>query len=156
VRVFLDAGVVISAGELRTPKASGTSAQRRREHELARAAHLGSLALLCDDHEFFFTPFVELEVYPLPEFERQDLPLAVRQGFLLQASPVDASLEQIVVRAREVGRETGVAGMDALHLAAAELARCDVLATTERAGKPLHRSRRVRVVDVRTLVGEPH
>jgi hypothetical protein len=55
-------------------------------------------------------------------------------------------LDKIEAAAQIEAAKSGLAAMDALHLAAAYLSRADEFVTTERPGKPISRSSLVRIV----------
>ena len=55
-------------------------------------------------------------------------------------------LDKIVATAQTEAAESGLAAMDALHLAAAYLSRADEFVTTERPGMPMYRTALVKVV----------
>jgi hypothetical protein len=47
-----------------------------------------------------------------------------------------------------ISMQSGLSGFDAFHVIAAALSRCDELITTERPGKAIHRTRKIRVVSI--------
>jgi predicted nucleic acid-binding protein len=55
-------------------------------------------------------------------------------------------LERIEALAQTEAARSGLAAMDALHVAAAHLAEADEFITTERAGKPIYRSSVIRAI----------
>ena len=127
-RSFLDTSVLIAAFR-------GTAADR----ELA-------LAIVEDSNRTFIaSPFLYLEITPKPLFYRQHLECAFYEKYFRQAEWIRDVAEIAAVAQREA-EIAGLAAMDALHIAAAHLARADELITTEKSSKPIHRSTLVRVV----------
>ena len=60
-------------------------------------------------------------------------------------------LDRIFEIASKEARKNGVAVLDAMHLAAANLARCEVFITGEKATRPMHRTELVKVVCFQSL-----
>jgi hypothetical protein len=127
IRTFLDAGVLIAA-------------HRGRPHVREPA-----LAILEDPARLFLTsPFVALEILPKAIFEKQQIELAFYQRYLVSAR-WHRRLKSIHDLAQEEASRCGLAAMDALHVAAAHLARADELVTTEKPNKPIFRTKLVNV-----------
>jgi hypothetical protein len=50
--------------------------------------------------------------------------------------------------AYEEACNSGIGGIDAIHVIVADLSGCDELITTERAGKAIHRTKKIRVISI--------
>lgn len=128
IKTFLDSSVLIAA-------ATGRDAVR-----------LPALRVLADPSRWFwYSPLVELEVLPKALYNgRKD-----EAGFY-RAYFSEAECYGDLNRTYEIGRKEaerhGIAAIDALHLAAANLARCGEFITVERRTKPIFRSRLVKVL----------
>ena len=81
--------------------------------------------------------------FTLSWFLRQLITKSVWKAFYDQyfrAAEWIVDLEQIEAVAQIEAAKSGLAAMDALHIAAAHLGRADEFITTERSGKPIYRS----------------
>jgi hypothetical protein len=128
IRTFFDSGVLIAA-------ARSVGPDRER-----------ALQLLEDPNRSFFTsPFVYLEVVPKAIFYKKRIERSFYERYFSNAAWYrDVARIEAVARAEATG--AGLGAMDALHLAAAHLARSDEFITTEKPLKAIHRSKIVRVV----------
>jgi predicted nucleic acid-binding protein len=128
VRTFLDSGVLLTAAR---------SVSRDRER---------ALQVLEDPNRIFLTsPFIELEVVPKSVFHKMTLEKSFYDEFFRTAEWF-RDLEKIAATARLEAVKSGIAAMDALHVAAAHLSGADEFVTTERPGKPMYRTSLVKVV----------
>jgi hypothetical protein len=128
VRTFLDSGVLLAA-------------IRSLGHDRERA-----LQILEDpDRAFLTSPFIHLELVPKAVFHKKRLEKAFYDEYF-NAAEWFRDLGRIEATARTEAARSGLAAMDALHVAAASLARADEFITTERPGKPIYRSSLVRIV----------
>lgn len=132
IKTFLDAGVLITA--------------HRGEPPLREAA----LSLLAFDIRLFVASvFLELELLPKPIFHRRDAETwFLREYFKKFAHEFPPDLADLVELARTEAEKSGLAALDALHLAAAHILEVDEFVTTERSDKPIHRTALVRVVSL--------
>jgi hypothetical protein len=89
-------------------------------------------------------PFLALEVVPKAAFNRQHLELLFYERYLASAT-MYRGLNRIEAVARKEAARSGLAAMDALHVAAAYLLKADELVTTEKPGKPMYRTAFVKV-----------
>lgn len=127
IRTFLDSGVLLAAAR---------SLQRDRDR---------ALQILGDpDRTFLTSPFVHLELVPKAIFNKRRLERAFYEEYFTAAEWF-RDLDTIEAAAHVEAAKAGLAAMDALHLAAAHLARADEFITTERPEKPIYRSALVRV-----------
>jgi predicted nucleic acid-binding protein len=127
LRTFPDAGVLIEG-------ARGTGANRER-----------ALRIFDDPNRVFLASFLYLEVVPKAAFNKRIVEASFYERYFQQTEWVE-NLDKIVALAREEASRTGLGAMDALHLAAAHLARANEFITTERLTSPLYRSRLVKIV----------
>ena len=128
VRTFLDSGVLLTA-------ARALSRDRER-----------ALQVLEDPNRAFLTsPFVHLELVPKAIFHKKRLEKMFYDAYF-NAAGWYRDLETIEATARTEAAKSGLAAMDALHVAAAHLSGADEFITTERPEKPIYRSSLVRIV----------
>jgi predicted nucleic acid-binding protein len=128
VRTFLDSGVLLAAAR---------SVSRDRER---------ALQILEDSGRTFLTsPFVHLELVPKAIFHKKRLEKAFYDEYF-NAAEWFRDLDKIEATARTEAAKSGLAAMDALHLAAAHLSGADEFITTERPEKPMYRSSLVKIV----------
>jgi predicted nucleic acid-binding protein len=127
-RTFLDAGVLIAAA-----RSTGRDGER-------------ALKFLEDPKRVFLTsPFIHLEVVPKAIYYKKRLERSFYDRFFRNVVWY-RELERIEAAAQTEAAKTGLAAMDALHLAAAYLSHADEFITTEKPNKPVHRSSLVKVV----------
>ncbi len=128
LRTFLDSGVLVAAYR-------GQEADRDT-----------ALSILADPNRTFVaSPFLYMEVIPKTVFNRRHLERAFYEKYFRQTEWIKDVAELAAVAQREA-EKAGLAAMDALHLAAAHLARADELITTEKSTKPIHRCKLIKVV----------
>ncbi len=128
VRTFLDSGVLLAAARAVGP-----------DRECA-------LQILEDANRVFVTsPFVYLELVPKATYYKKRLEKAFYDEYF-RAAEWTRDLNQIAVVAQTEAAQSGLAAMDALHVAAAHLGRAEEFVTTERPGKPVYRSSLMKVV----------
>ena len=128
---FVDAGVLIAAARGRTE----VSAQ--------------AMAILDDpDRSFASSEFVRLEVLPKALFNRKSDEAEFYFEFFHAVSYWPANTDAVVRHAYEIGVKFGLAALDALHVAAAVSTGAEEIITTEKRGKPLHRTTDIRVRSV--------
>lgn len=97
------------------------------------------------NRSFLTSPFVYLEVVPKAIFHKKRIERSFYERYFSNATWYrDVASIEAVARAEATG--AGLGAMDALHLAAAHLARSDEFITTEKPLKAIHRSKTVRVV----------
>ncbi len=126
---FIDAGVVIAAMR------GGVMQQQ-------------ALAVLTDPARTFASSlFVMLEVLPKPVYYKRTNEVAFYQAFFNNAVTVWATCDEALVQeAYEEAQATGLAALDALHVAAARRVGAEELVTSEGPTKPLHRARKLKVI----------
>ena len=97
--------------------------------------------------DFWYSPLLQLEVILHPTHQRRRLELAFYDEFFKHASCY-GDLNRMYEIGSPEAMKHGVPVLDALHVAAANLARCKVLFTTESVTKPLFRTKLVEVVSI--------
>jgi predicted nucleic acid-binding protein len=129
---FVDTGVLIAA-------------TRSRPEESHRA-----IAVLFDPSRTFASSvLVRLEVLPKPLYFRRRAEVAFYRAFFHRVAvwaPIDMAL---IVAAYREAIVTGMAAVDALHVAAARRVGAAEFITTEGTTKPMHRARGVTVITIR-------
>ena len=130
VRTFLDTSVLIAAHRGKPPD---------REP---------CLAIINDPSRFFIaSPFLYLETMPKAIYYQNKLEIEFYRTYFDNVRIWVNDVESMLRIARDESERCGLAGMDALHVAAASMARAEVLYTLERK-KPFHRTTLVRVVRI--------
>jgi len=129
ITTYIDSGVLIAAARGTEPNAS-----------LA-------LAFLQDKNRRFVTSdYVRLEVLPQAVFHKKTAEVEFYKGFFKLNSWVVPTSPELVKMAMEEACSNGIAGMDALHIAAAVFGGAEEIITSEGVNKPIHRTRRLRVI----------
>jgi predicted nucleic acid-binding protein len=122
IRTFLDAGVLIAA--TRTTGAIGVTA----------------LALFnATDRVFVTSEFVRMEVLPKALYYQRQAEVAFYERFFARATRIVRYSESLRRQAYTEACTTGLAALDALHIAAARAGGATEFITTERRTSPLFR-----------------
>lgn len=130
-RTFIDAGVLIAAA--------------RGEDSIAAKA----IDILDDpEREFASSEFVKLEVLPKAIYYRRQAEVEFYETFFQAVSHWANPLEAIVQKAYQEACLSGLAAVDALHVAAAVLVGATELVTIEKPEKPIHRTAAMKVVSL--------
>ena len=135
IRTYLDSGTLIYAG-----RGEDTSAEV-------------VLNILDDaNREFVSSPFVKLEVLPkavyFGKLEESDFYREYFASILEMPDDYDV----IIAAAQSYAERYGLAGMDALHIAAAVLAGAEEFITTEAVTKPMFRVTELKVTRLQSLM----
>jgi predicted nucleic acid-binding protein len=132
VLTYIDSGVLIAAA--------------RGEPAIAEVA----LSFLYDPlREYVTSDFVRIELLPKSIFYGRTEETRFYQTFLLgprihRVRISDALIEYALAE----GCKTGISGMDAIHIACAVLSGAQELITIEKANKPIHRTKLIKVVSI--------
>lgn len=131
-RTYIDSGVLIAAA-----RGSGRLAER-------------ALNVIVDTtaREFVCSDYVRLEVIPKPTYEGQSAELKVYEEFFATVSvwlPFDLTHLR---RAMTEACDSGLTAMDAIHVVAAADSNCQELVTSEKPGKPIHRTKLIAVSSI--------
>ena len=128
---FIDAGVLILAA--------------RGEPDSAVKA----MAVLDDPaREFASSEFVRLEVLPKAIYYRNAAEVKFYELFFNSVKHWAQVSETLLEEAYHEASQTGLAALDALHIAAAASVKADEFVTTEKPEKLIHRTTLVKVVSV--------
>lgn len=130
-RTFIDSGVLIAA-------ARGTD-----------AVSLKARAVLTDaNRQFISSDFMRLEVLPKPIYFKRAAEVAFYQAFFAIVQDWVALTPALIQQALQHGSDFGLGAVDALHVAAAEVAHADELVTSERLTSPICRVTSVLIVSL--------
>lgn len=133
MKIFLDSGVLL-AGWRRTP--------------LAAAA----MAIMEDDtREFCTAQMVKLETLPKARFEKNRRELEFYETHFSNTVGCEPLSEDLGIEADEMAARYGLAGPDALQIAAAIRQGAVEFYTSEKPGKPMFRVRELKIVSLHSL-----
>lgn len=133
MKTFVDSGVLLKAW---------------RGEELAEAA----LHLLADDsRQFFSSQMVRLELLPKARFEKRRGEVAFYESFFAGATAVEPLSLELGKEAEALAERYGLAGPDALQIAAALRHGVEEFYTTEKPTKPMFRVKELRVISLHSL-----
>jgi hypothetical protein len=133
VRTYIDPGVLICA-------------LRGSDRESAAA-----LSFLYDPlREYVTSDYVRIELIPKCVFHKNDVERQFYEKFFRSSTMRVPSSDELLAFAIEEGGRTGISGIDAIHVACALVAEAEELVTTEKATKPIHNARGIRVISVRS------
>jgi len=131
VLTYIDSGVLIAAA--------------RGEREIAEVA----LSFLYDPlREYVTSDFVRIELLPKSVFHRRVEETEFYTAFLQTCIHRVQTSDALIEFALEEGCKTGISGIDAIHVACAVLSGAQELITVEKANKPIHRTRLIKVVTI--------
>ena len=109
------------------------------------------MRILTEQHRIFhYSPLLKLEVTLLAEYHRNQLELQFYNEYFRNATCF-GDLNRIFEIGDKEARRYGISVMDAMHIAAASLSRCEVFITGEKPLKPMYRSKLVKVVHFRAI-----
>jgi hypothetical protein len=107
-----------------------------------------ALAVLSEpNHEFWYSPLVKIEVILQPTYHKETLEIKFYEEYFKYAECWGSLDRMFEIGSREAMRH-GIPIIDALHVAAASLAGCKLLITSEKPTKPIFRTRLVKVVSI--------
>lgn len=108
-----------------------------------------ALKILADGARVFHTPqMVRLELLPKPTYERRKLELEFYEDHFTYAAASEPLSEALGLDAEALAGRYGLAGPDALHIAAAIRQGVDEFYTSERPGKPMFRVKELQVISL--------
>ena len=133
MKTFLDTGVLLIAW---------------RQNDLTPAA----LTILSDDtRQFFSSQLVRLELLPKPKFEKRQKELNFYQAHFDEVQAFEPLSEELGHEAEKLAARYGLAGPDALQIAAAIRQGVEEFVTSEKPGKPMFRVKELRVISLFNL-----
>lgn len=133
MKTFLDTGVLLHAW---------------RGEDLAGAA----LTILGDDtREFFSAQMVRLELLPKPRFEKRRLELEFYEAYFAEVTAFEPLSEELGNEAEALAARYGLAGPDALQIAAAIRLGVEEFYTSEKPGRPMFRVKELRVISLYSI-----
>jgi len=107
------------------------------------------MAVLTDPlREFVSSSFVRLEVVPKATFFKRDAEVEFYEEYFSTLAIWAEFDETAMQGCMEEACRAGLSAVDAIHIELAARTECEELVTTERTGKPIHRTRRVRTVTI--------
>jgi hypothetical protein len=131
-RTFLDAGVLIAA-----IRGSPVPIER-------------ALGVINDPQRVFIaSDFVRLEVLPKPLYFRQQHEVDFYEAYFAAVAELVEASRALVLQAYTEAQQVGLAGMDALHIAAAKAGGAEEFITTERPTTALFRVTGIPVTTLR-------
>ena len=134
MKTFLDSGVLLHAW---------------RGETLSRAA----MRILDDDtREFFTSQLVRLELLPKPRFEKRPREVAFYEAHFADCTASEVLGAELGFEAERLAARHGLAGPDALQVAAAIRQGVQEFYTSEKPGKPMFRVKELKVVSLFTLL----
>ena len=134
MRTFLDSGVFLHAW---------------RGETLSGAA----MQIIDDDtREFFSSQMVRLELLPKARFEKRPREVAFYESHFADCAGCEPLSEELGREAEKLAVRHGLAGPDALQLAAAIRQGVEEFYTSEKPGKPMFRVNEIKVVSLFSLL----
>jgi predicted nucleic acid-binding protein len=128
---YVDSGVLIYA-------AQGTTA----------AAALALPFLADTAREYVTSDYVRLEVFPKCTFHQRRAEIEFYSEFFRLNGRTVPTSPALLEYALEEACNTGISGLDAVHIACAVFAGAEEFITSEKYTKPIHRTQKVRVVSI--------
>ena len=102
--------------------------------------------------EFFTSQMVRLELLPKPRFEKRGAELAFYENHFRDCSFTEPLSKDLGIEAEKLATRYGLAGTDALQLAAALRHSVAEFYTSERPGKPMFRVKELQVISLFSLL----
>jgi predicted nucleic acid-binding protein len=134
LKTFLDSGVLLHAW---------------RGETLSGAA----MQIIDDDTRAFFTSqMVRLELLPKARFEKRPKEVAFYESHFADCSGSEPLSQELGLAAEKLAIRHGLAGPDALQLAAAIRQGVEEFYTSEKPGKPMFRVNEIKVVSLFSLL----
>jgi len=99
------------------------------------------------DYEFWYSPLLKLELILQPSHEGRSLELEFYNEYFRVAGCYGDLNRMFEIGAPDAMKH-GITVLDALHVAAASLAKCKLLVTTEGPTKPIFRTKLVQVASI--------
>jgi predicted nucleic acid-binding protein len=100
------------------------------------------------DRSFASSIFVQLETLPKAIYQRQQIEQDFYQAFFSIVSHWAIDLPIIIPNAQTIASRYGIAGMDAIHIAAAIAIGVEEFITTEKPTKPMFRVTELKITSI--------
>jgi predicted nucleic acid-binding protein len=131
VITYIDSGVLIAA-------ARGTSFLSDR-----------AMSFLDDPLRTYVTSvFVRLEVLPKSIYHQNLAEIEFYEAFFDSTQEIADDISQVLILAFDEACQNGLSAIDAIHIAYAVLSGAQEFITTEKATKPMHRTKRIKVISI--------
>jgi len=134
LKTFLDSGVLLHAW--RGEALSGVALQIMDD----------------DTREFFTSQMVRLELLPKARFERRPREIAFYEAHFADCKASEPLSAELGLEAEKLATRHGLAGPDALQIAAAIRQGVEEFYTSEKPGKPMFRVKEIKVVSLFSLL----
>lgn len=105
-----------------------------------------------ESREFFTSQMIRLELLPKPRFEKRHAEVAFYENHFKDCSFTEPLSKELGVEAAKLATHYGLAGPDALQLAAALRHSVAEFFTSERPGKPMFRVKELKVISLFSLL----
>jgi hypothetical protein len=105
-----------------------------------------------ESREFVTSQMVRLELLPKPRFEKRHEEVAFYENHFKDCSFTEPLSKELGVEAEKLATRYGLAGPDALQLAAALRHSVAEFFTSERPGKPMFRVKELKVISLFSLL----
>lgn len=128
---YIDSGVLIFA-------AKGTTS----------AASLALPFLADPGREYITSDYVRLEILPKAVFHKRTAEVEFYNVFFATTTRTIPTSEALLEYALDEACKTGIHGIDALHIACAVFAGAKEFITSEKPGRPIHRTKLVKTVSI--------
>ena len=132
LRTYVDSGVLIWATQ-----------------GIAKNADIALRFLTDPSREYVTSDYVRLEVLPKAVFHRNGPEVSFYETFFRANIRCVPTSKSLMANAMAEGSNTGISGIDALHISCAVFAGAEELITTEKLTKPIYRTKLIRVVCIR-------
>ena len=133
MKTFIDSGVLLKAW---------------RGQDLADEA----LTILSDDNrEFYSSQMVRLELLPKPCFEKRQKELNFYEAHFSEVKAFEPLSSDLGNDAESLAARYGLAGPDALQIAAAVRQGVQEFYTSEKPGKPMFRVRELKIISLHSI-----
>lgn len=112
-----------------------------------------AMSIIDDDtREFFTSQLVRLELLPKARFEKRRREVEFYEAHFADCAGTQPLTRELGMEAEKLAAQHGLAGSDALQIAAALCQGVDEFYTSEKPGKPMFRVREIRVISLFSLL----
>jgi hypothetical protein len=107
-----------------------------------------------DSREFFTSQMVRLELLPKARFEKRQKEVAFYEAHFADCAGCESLSKDLGIDAEKLAARYGLAGPDALQIAAAIRQSAQEFYTSEKPGRPMFRVKEIKVVSLFSLLSE--